>query len=186
MLSNRRLALMLLGLAGVLIVHQGAHGLTRQLGLTESSVSHDHMALLWAILGPLGAAAVAILAVRQTRLLRLEGPPSFALLAAVSGGGYLTLELMEHLSASQSFLDAMTAPSMLLGLVLAPLIAALLRRAVDGATAIMAALTSAPARRYAGQPIPLRVSPPEPIRVPAPGQFSHHRRGPPDSSRLHR
>lgn len=179
MLSNRRLALLLLGLAGVLVVHQFAHGLTRILGLGASSVDHGHMAVLWATLGPLGALGLAVLAVRQTRAIRLEQPVRTSRLTALTACGYVALEMAEHLGSALSIVDALTAPSVLLGVLLAPLVGLVLRRAVSGAAAIIEALTEGPGRRPPGRPLLLRITSRGQVVPVDPARFSHRRRGPP-------
>lgn len=185
MLSNRRLALLLLGLAGVLVVHQFAHGLTRLLGLGSAEVGHGHMAFLWATLGPLGAIAVAMLAVRQTRAFHLADGLPLVTLATLIAGGYVGLEMIEHLSSSLTAFDALTAPSVLLGIALAPFVAQLLGRAVRGAAAVIEALTEIASLRRSGPPIVLRITERGDVVPEVPAQFSQYRRGPPQPPHSH-
>jgi len=187
MFGNRALAGALLGLAGVLLAHEASYRVSGAAGWADQTlVPHSHLGVLWAVIWPVVAIGITVLAVRQTRRLRLERPLGVPSLSLAIIAPFLALEITEHLRSGLSLVDTLTSATTIGGILAAVPIAWFLSRAATAASEVIEAVVDAlreAVRRVFGGParvpvlVPVRESAPRPVR-----RAAIDPRGPPSMS----
>lgn len=184
---ERKLALGILGAAGVLVTHEFAYMFVQAASATtELSLAHNHLALLWAVVGPLAGLAVARVGVQRVRRLELPGGLPIASLWRVILPVFLLLEVVERGITGQGWTTALAEPVVWLGLALCGPVAWFLHRFVDvAADAVVALAASAPRQNLRHRrPVRLAWIPALPIAASSTLLLVHSvsRRGPPHLS----
>lgn len=135
-----------LGGLGALVVHQFAYLLAFPAvsSRTEALADHGHLNLLWALITPAAVAAAVGFVVVQARRLGLGTPRSTRRLGWWTGGIFLVQEVTEGIVGGQSLADLSSKPAILLGLVLAPVVAWVLRRVLNEASELVARFLAIP------------------------------------------
>lgn len=120
----RRLDSLLLTGVAVLLVHQLAYTASSLAGV-KTAVAHGHLEIAW-LFGSLSAIAALARAVTRSLRRRRHTPGGTWSFTAWILTGYLTLETLERVANGLAATSLLSEPVFWLGLVLAPLVAAVL------------------------------------------------------------
>lgn len=139
---------------GSLVIHQFAYLLafpaTRHAG--EALVEHGHMTTQWAIVTPLAIVMAVVAVLRQARQLGLTNPLRVSTLGSSAALLFVGQELVESFIAGRSVLEAFAQPALVLGVVVAPLVAWFIVRLLRQATILVGQLIAGPRRSAVGSP----------------------------------
>lgn len=147
MLVERRLALGILGAAGVLVAHEFAYALTSAPSTVTNSVQHGYLSLLWSIIGPLAGLTVGYVGVQRVRRFGLPDGLSTATLAAVVLPAFVGLEITERALSGAGAFSAFAEPAVWLGIALCAPVAWFFSRLLDVAAIAFGAGSAPRARR---------------------------------------
>lgn len=148
---------------GALVTHQMAYLVAPALGSTAVTTDHGHLPLQWAIVTPAAVAAVAGFIVWQLRSLGFRSDLSARSMAATVAGFFALQELIEGFVAGRSAVATLTLPAVLIGVVLAPLVA-------WGLVRLLSEVTDLAARFVGPRPV-VSFPPAKPALIPVPVRY---------------
>lgn len=148
---------------GALITHQVAYLLVSLLGPSIAApTDHGHLSTQWAVVAPVAIGAAALFIVRQLRALGFHAIVSTRQLSGFVVAFFIVQELVEGLIAGVPIAELVRHPAIATGVLLAPLVAWLLVRILDGVGELAARFLTAPTPLFPPArprlvPIPVRV-----------------------------
>ena len=150
----------------------------------DQSIGHAHIGWLTAVLGPIAVLGLGRFGLAQVRRLRADSTGSVSPLpragtAALTLGGFVGLEVVEHIVSGAGALGAFSSPAVLLGMALCVPIAWVLATAIEVAIEAVAAVAASARQSTHHTFVWLPVVATEPLRRPALLDHVVARRGPP-------
>lgn len=149
---------------GALVTHQLAYLVASLIGLNFVTPSdHGHLSLQWAIVAPVAVGSTAAFIVWQLKSLGFRSVLPVRQLSALVVGFFLIQETIEGLAGGYSVADLATHPAIAAGVLIGPLVAWVMSRALAGVTEFAARLLARPlpvisVERLQLIPVPVRYS----------------------------
>lgn len=149
---------------GALVTHQLAYLVASLIGLNFVAPSdHGHLSLQWAIVAPVAVGSTAAFIVWQLKSLGFRSVLPVRQLSALVVGFFLIQETIEGLAGGYSVADLASHPAIAAGVLIGPLVAWVMSRALAGVTEIAARLLARPlpvisVERIQLIPVPVRYS----------------------------